>query len=80
MCRDERERWCWWYSNSYSSMCTVEKKKERTRLTNKHEREEEKLIWPLSLSLSPCLKGYIKMSKIMIKNKKRTVHFLVLLT
>lgn len=57
-----------------------EKKEERTRLTNKHERGRKiDLACPPSLSL--CLKGYIKMSKIMIKNKKKNnknVHFFIL--
>ena len=43
-------------------------------------KEEEKLIWPPSLSHSLCLKGYIKMSKIVIKNKikKKNSSFFIL--
>jgi hypothetical protein len=61
-------------------MCTA-KKKEPTRLTNKHERRRRKIdLVSLSLSLYP--KGYIKMSKIMIKKKKKKkpLQFLFLLT
>jgi hypothetical protein len=53
-----------------------EKKEERTRLTNKHERRRKIDLASLPPSFSLCLKGYIKMSKIMIKNKKKKELFI----